>query len=122
MASLGGTNLGDVQSESQSKDANLFQMPIPTQDSSSAFLLDIFGMSRTITLEGIFRGTLAEQDTFIDAIETIAAGNQTGSTFVSSHTATANKTVYVQNFNWTVDSANTNYVTYSLTMIEGASS
>jgi len=97
-------------------------MPIPTADSSSAFLLDLFGMSRNITIVGIFQGTLAQQNTFITDIEGIADGSQTGSTFVSSHTSFANKTVYIQSFSWTVNKANPGYVNYSLTLVEGATS
>jgi len=96
-------------------------MPMPTSDSNSAFLLDIFGVLKTITVDGIFTGTLAEQNTFITNIEGIANGNQSPVSFVSSHTSYAAKNVLVQNFSWTVTKSNPGYVTYSLTLIEGSS-
>jgi len=120
MATLGGTDLGDVQSERQSKNTQLFQMPLPTSDSSAAILLDYFGVVRTISVEGIITGVDATHVTFIDAIETICGGAQTGSTFVSSKTGYANKTVFINTFEWTVNAADVSKINYSLTLIEGA--
>ena len=120
MATLNLKSLGQVQSETQSKDSGLFQFPMPTSDSNEAFLLDLFGVMRTITVDGIFEGTLAEQNTFITDIEGIENGSQSPVSFVSSHTSYAAKNVLVQNFNWTVSKANPGYITYSLTLIEGA--
>lgn len=112
--------MGKIQNESQARDSSLFQRPLPGSDSDAAILLAIFGTLRTLTINGIFSGTLAEQNTFITNMEGIQAGNQTGSTFVSSQTSTANKTVFIQSFNWNFVAGNPNRVIYSLTLIEGA--
>lgn len=120
MATIGGVDLGTVQSERQAKIGQLFQQPIPTQDSDAAILLDIFGMSRSITLSGVLNGTLSDQNTFIQAIESIMNGEQIGSTFVSSQTSTPNKLVFIDSFEWTVEEANSAYISYSITLIEGA--
>lgn len=120
MASIGGVDLQTVTSERQSKRGQLFQQPIPTRDSNFAILLDIFGLSRTITVSGDFIGTLEEQNTFIQAVELIMNGSQSGSTFVSSHTATPNKTVFIDNFEWAVNAAVTEKISYSFTFIEGS--
>ena len=122
MATLNGTDLGDIQTESQTKNGQLFQMPLPTQDSSTAILYDFFGMMRTITITGIITGVDATQVTFIDAMEAIANGAQTGLTFVSSKTGFANKTVYIDTFEWTVNKADVRKLHYTLTLIEGATS
>lgn len=122
MASIGGVDLGDIQSENQTKDSNLFQSPIPTLDSDEALLLDLFGMSRTINIEGIYQGTIAQQATFISNIDNIASGSQSGSTFVSSQTSTPNKTVYIQSWSWTVNAADTSKLNYSMILVEGATS
>ena len=122
MVTLNGTDLGDIQTERQSKNGNLFQMPLPTQDSSTAILYDFFGMMRTITITGIITGVDATQVTFIDAMEAIANGAQTGVTFVSSKTGFANKTVYIDTFEWTVNKADVRKLHYTLTLIEGATS
>ncbi len=120
MASIGGIDLGSVQSERQTKSGQLFQQPIPTQDSDQAILLDIFGMSRNININGIFVGTLSAQNTFIQAIEGIMDGSQSGSVFVSSQTSTPNITsVILDNFEWTVNKADVSKIDYSLTLIQG---
>jgi hypothetical protein len=121
MASIGGTDLGSVTSERQSKVAQLFQQPLPTQNSDKAILLDIFGLRRNITLNGEFVGTLVEQNTFIQAIETIQNGTQEGATFVSSHTSTPNKVVFIDSFEWDVQKGTPTKIGYMLTLIEGAS-
>ena len=76
MATLNSIDLGDIQIETSAKNSSLFNMPLPLSDSSQSILLDLFGVSRTITVDGIFTGTLTEQGTFITAIEAIQAGNQ----------------------------------------------
>ena len=121
MASLAGTNLGDIQSERQSKNGQLFQFPMPGYDSDWANLYDLFGMMRTININGIITGTDSTHLTFINAIEAIADGAQTGSTFISSKTGFANKTVFIDNFEWNVNKADVSKIEYSLSMIEGVS-
>jgi len=127
MASINGNtgggviDLGDIQSENHSKDSNLFNMPIPRNDSTSAVLLDLFGTSRTITVNGIFPGTPAEQQTFIAAIESIISGTQSSSTFVSSLIESpASYNVFIQRFSWDVGKADTGKISYTLTLLEGA--
>lgn len=121
MATIGGTTLPDIQSESQTKSTLLFQMPIPTTDSDAAILLDYFGMTTRITVSGIVTGVDATHVTFINAIDTIMSGSQTGSTFVSSKTGVSNKTVYLERFQWTVNAADVSKISYNIDMIEGAS-
>ena len=106
--------------ESSTKNSSLFNQPLPLSDSDQSILLDLFGVGRTITLDGIFTGTLTEQNTFIEAIESLQGGNQTGYTFVSSHTSVSSKTVFVQNFTWTVNKADVSKINYNLSLMEGA--
>lgn len=120
MASYNSIDLGNVKSERDSKIAQLFQQAIPTQDSSNAILLDIFGMGRTVTIDGELIGTQGEQTTFINAINAIANGTQTGSTFVSSKDGIANKTLFIDGFDWTVIKADVSRISYILTLREGA--
>lgn len=119
MASIAEIDLGDIQSESQNKDASLFQMPLPLSDSNETLLLDLFGMMRTITVEGIITGTNSTHVTFIDNIESIMDGDQSVSVFISSKTGFANKNVYLNNFSWRVEEADVSKINYSLSMIEG---
>ena len=120
MATLDSKDLGKVQLETQSKASNLFNQPLPTSDSDKSILLDLFGINRTITIEGIFSGSLTQQNTFITDIEGIQNGTQIGVTFVSSQTNTSNKTVFVQDFSWNFSAGKPNKVNYFLTLLEGA--
>jgi len=124
MASINGNqgggviDLGIISSENQSKDSGLFQSPLPRRDSPNALLLDVFGTFRTITIQGVKNGTITEQRTFITAIESICNGNQVSSDFVSSIT-TDTKNVFIQTFSWGVVEATTEYIRYTLTLLEG---
>ena len=118
-SSIGGKSLGDVSSESSTKSSNLFQFPMPLSDSDKAVLMDIFGTSRTITIDGRKTGVVADLRTFVTDIETIQNGEQSGSTFVSSWT-NSNKTVLIQDFTHTKVQADENKIGYNLTLIEGS--
>ena len=121
MASIGAIDLGEVQSERQNKNSQLFQMPVPTQDSDEAVLFDLFGMLKTITISGIITGTDATHVSFIENIEGIMNGSQTGSAFESSKTGLSSITVYIDNFEWSVNKADVSKIDYTLTLIQGAS-
>ncbi|KKL69884.1 hypothetical protein LCGC14_2110440 [marine sediment metagenome] len=120
MATLDGNDLGNVQTESQNKDSSLFNQPLPGSDSSTSILLDLFGVTRTINLDGIKSGTAAALNTFITAIEALIGGGQSGVTFVSSLSTFANKTVFVSSFNWDYVKGDPNKISYSLSLTEGA--
>jgi len=118
MATIGGVDLGTVTSETSAKNSNLFNQPLPLSDSDEALLMDLFGTSRTITVEGVKTGAVADLRTFITNIEAIQDGEQSGSTFVSSWT-NANKTVLIQDFTHTKVQADESKVNYTLTLLEG---
>lgn len=120
MATLDGTDLGNVQKETQTKDSSLFNMPLPGSDSSTSILLDLFGVLRTISLDGIKSGSASAINTFITTMEALIAGGQLGVTFVSSLSTFANKTVFVKNFNWDYVKGDPNKISYTLELIEGA--
>ena len=120
MTTLDGTDLGKIQTESQTKDSNLFNFSLPGQDSNTAVLLDLLGTTRTINIDGIFTGSTAVLNTFITDIEALVAGTQTGVTFVSSLTTFANKKVFVNSFIWNFVKGDPNKISYSLQLAEGA--
>ncbi|MCP6727483.1 MAG: hypothetical protein KJI69_05745 [Patescibacteria group bacterium] len=120
MATLDGTNLGNIQTETQNKDSSLFNQPLPGSDSSTSILLDLFGVTRTISIDGIKSGTAAALNTFITVIEALIAGGQSGVTFVSSLSTFANKTVFVKSFNWDYVKGDPNKISYRLELTEGA--
>lgn len=118
MTSIGGADLGSVSSESSTKSSNLFNFPMPLSDSDEAILMDIFGTSRTITLEGIKTGVIADLRTFVNNIEALQNGEQANLTFVSSWT-NSNKEVLIQDFTHTKTKADESEVGYNLTLVEG---
>ena len=120
MASVGGIDLGRIQNESQVKDSGLFTQPLVINDSANTILLDLFGVTRTISIDGIKTGSVAVLNTFITDIEGIENGTQTSSTFVSSLSTFANKTVFIKSFRWNYLAGNPGKITYSLELIEGA--
>lgn len=96
-------------------------MPMPIGDSNEAILLDIFGVFRTIIVNGIFQGTEAQQKTFITNVEALENGNQSSSEFVSSLvTIPTNYKVFIKSFRWSVNKAEPTKIGYTLTMFEGA--
>ena len=123
MASIGGIDLGDIQTERQSKSGQLFQFALPTKDSNLAVLLDYFGVMRKISVSGIITGVDATHVSFIEAIEAIVDGAQgSGEEFVSSKTGIANKNVFIDTFDWNVRKGDVSKIEYSLSLIEGSAS
>lgn len=121
MASLEGTDLGAIQMERQVKDTGLTEMPIPASDSADAFLLDLFGVIRRITIRGIKTGTTSQVETFIEAIETITNGSQSASAFVSSLIASPSSiNVFVRNFAWEYVPGAVGKVAYTLELTQGS--
>ena len=92
---------------------------MPLSDSDEAILMDIFGVSRTITLEGVKTGVVADLRTFVNNIEALQNGQQANLTFVSSWT-NSNKEVLIQDFSHTKLEADESKVAYSLSLIEGS--
>lgn len=82
------TSLGTVVNERITKDAQLFQMPMPMADSTEAIALDLFGVNRTITIDGIFvNGTGGKSvSEFIDELNSLINGTQLTRTYHSDLT------------------------------------
>ncbi len=119
MAQLGGYGLGTVRTERHNKRANLFTQPMPLSDSDETLLMDIFGVTRTITIEGTYTGSLSAIRTFILNIESIHNGSQSGSTFSSDLTGN-DYTVAIDSFDFSWQQGETVSLSYSLTLKEGS--
>ena len=117
MATLAGTDLGIVTRESRTKDAQLFQQPMPVSDSTQAIILDLFGCVGTIEIEGKFTSNLS---TAISFLEGLANGSQSRIVYASDlFSRTFN--VYVQNVNYeTSEGSGQTVVTYHISLIEGS--
>ena len=119
MTSIGGVDLGEVTTESSNLNANLFVQALPLSAEDETLLLDLFGTSRTINVSGQKTGTVAELRTFIENIEALINGDQSGMTFVSSWT-NDNKTVLIADFTHDKTEADENRVKYTITLIQGS--
>jgi hypothetical protein len=116
----GLSSLGTVTSEDSTKDAQLFQMPMPMADSTSAIMLDLFGVARTINIKGIFTGTTSEIETFIGQLDALVNGTQSNKTYHSDK-SNANYIVLIQSARWTSEEGAPTKVDYDISMIEGTS-
>lgn len=122
--SLGSLQLGTVTKERPDTDAQLFEQPLPRTNAAGTILIDLFGVVKIITLEGVFvagtGGLTIKQfvDQFIDNSTGKIKGNQTSTTYTSD-TMTSPVEVIVKSFNYTYDAGDPNKVNYVLVLQEG---
>jgi hypothetical protein len=117
MATINGFDLGIVKTERSSKDCNLFFSQMPKQDSDKAYLLDIMGTGRTITITGEFVGEKETIISNVENIEGIADGKQVGGDYNGE--IISGKNVYIQTFEWDYVEGDPQRVKYNLTLLEG---
>ena len=126
MATLNGIDLGNVQTISRSKSANL--LPIGSGDTQVVF--DLIGNTKVLTATGTFTGTTAEVKTFTASIRELIDGFQTSNVaFVSAEEQNYDSgsgtysdiDVKVNTFDHRWDGVPSNRISYTLTMIEADS-
>jgi hypothetical protein len=117
----GMTTLGTVTKCVTTKDSGLFEQALPASDSSEQILIDLFGCTRKISLEGTFvsgqGGKTVTQ--FIEELNALQTGNQATSTFVSGQNGVPYN-VYIVSVEYSDDEANPNSVDYRIEMSEGS--
>jgi hypothetical protein len=75
---LASQSLGNVETISYDKDPNIILLSFPGSDSSAAEVYDLMGVTKTITINGVFTGSnVAAVKALVDAIDTLCDGNQT---------------------------------------------
>lgn len=119
---LDGLNsLGIVTKETQEKSCNLFYMPMPGSDSSSAILIDLFGSSRDITIEGVYPSsdTTYSIANFIIALDALVNGSQTIQHFTSGKSGVQYH-VLIDSVSWEAEEGNVSAVKYTIRMKEGS--
>lgn len=120
--SLGAIDLGTVTNEEVTKDCQLFQFPMPRNDSNELIGLDLFGVQKTITLSGVKTGTTAELITFVSQLQGAANGVQTTLNYVSDlHGTVTPLKVLIQSVRWKYEAGSPSKVEYDLTLMEAAS-
>lgn len=117
------TNLGTVRSETRSKDAQLFQQPMPGQDSSNALVLDVFGVTGEIKIKGDYTSDEGSISTFIAFLNGLVGGSQKQKHYVSDkwNPIVGYYGVYIQDVNISAEEAGVNKVNYEISMIEAQS-
>jgi hypothetical protein len=91
---------------------------MPYSDSASAFLIDLMGTSRTITINGEFVGDKSTLQGAIGNIEAIQNGQQSTVSYAGE---IITKNVQIQSFNWDYKEGDPMRIAYTLVMLEGAS-
>lgn len=114
----GLTSMGKVIKEAIIKDAQLFQMPMPGSDASSAILADLFGAQLIITITGIFTSADGTITTFIDELEALIDGTQTSVTFHSDKSGN-DYVGLIQNARWDDEPGAVGKLNYEISMIVG---
>lgn len=116
---LGGQTLYNIQSETSTKDANLFTMNIPGMDSDSTFSLDIMGASRSIVVEGICLSTDMTISSFISWLDGLVSAEQTAISYASDTSGTSYY-VLIDTVSWSRGPGEPNSITYRITMTQSS--
>ena len=116
----GIADLGTVKSESFNKDANLFKIPMPREDSDEAIVFDLFGPEATLRIEGVFTGTNAQVLTFIASLQGLINGAQDTNVDYLSDTGMPAFSGRVLSVNWSRDEGSISMVSYTIAIMECA--
>jgi|TARA_R100001530_G_scaffold111656_1_gene78804 hypothetical protein len=76
---LNGIGLGKLQGISNELNGNIIPLPMPGDDSSGTETFDMLGVTRTISLSGVFVGTTAQIITAVNNLEALINGDQSAS-------------------------------------------
>ena len=115
---LTAVGVGTIISEDSTKDAQLFQTPIPASDSDAAILLDLFGVVRTINIKGVYTAADGTISTFVQALDALVSGSQVAQTFTSDKSGTT-YTGYVTTVTWSSEEGGVSKVDYNINLVEG---
>lgn len=120
MATLNGQNLGTIRDEAHSKNAQLFQQPMPQTPSTDAVVLDLFGASRNIVIQGVWSISNGTISTFISWLDGLVNGTQARVDYVSDKTGVTYH-VFVDSTRWSARAGDINEIEYEIQMIEAGS-
>ena len=76
---LNSIGLGKLQGISNELNGNIIPLPMPGDDSSGTETFDMLGVTRTISLSGVFVGTTAQIITAVNNLEALINGDQSAS-------------------------------------------
>lgn len=122
MATIDGTDLGELQIEKIRKDSGVVPMPLPDSDSSETVLMPVTGPVTFITISGKKGGSFADAQTFIGHLDDwITEGGQVSQpnvTFVGDLNP-GPFSVRVIAGGWDTNADEPNMVFYNLEMVQG---
>ena len=111
--------LVNIEEEDVRKDANLFAQALPRSDSSAAIVMDLFGVTRTIRLRGVFVGGTAGKTVkqFVVELDALVSGTQTVKEY-HSDTSDVTYYVFVDSVNWRYSHGGPLSVVYEISLVE----
>lgn len=119
MATLNGVDIGHVQTEDQTKSANLDEFPIPLENSNKTQAWDYAGVVRTIRINGKYAAAaIATLRTFVTNMEGIINGDQSTPVTYASDFTGGNFDVKMKSFRWTYDEGIPLAITYTIELVE----
>jgi hypothetical protein len=116
--------LGTVTRERVVTDSQLFEQPMPGGSAKEMILIDIFGVVKTIELEGTFvtgqgsKTIKTFNDQFIDDTSGKIIGKQTRGTYASD-TFTNSIYVLIKNYSYEYEEGSPTIIKYKLSLIQG---
>ena len=117
---LNGIALNKLQRIGNELNGNIIPIPMPGGDSSETETFDMLGVTRIISLSGVFVGTTSEIKTKITNIEAIVDGDQESSVnLVTDELGTISVKVASIATNWSVEGIS-NRCEYRIMCIQGA--
>ena len=121
---LNGQNLGNIQGEDSQKSSQLFQMPMPGNDSTQAYLQDLFGVIRTISLKGVWaagdtQGSINSIASFITFLDGLVNGVQSSIVYHSGKSGQSYN-VLVDSVRWSSQEGDLNKLDWEINLIEGS--
>jgi hypothetical protein len=116
---LNSVALGKVESINSIKSANIVPINLAGTDSDGTFVMDLFGVTRIITINGVYTGsTTSAVKSQVDAIDALIDGQQSVVAFVSDETGTINCMINSHDVTWENPS---NRARYTIQLVEGSS-
>ena len=116
-ATLNGSSLGNVETISWTKDANLITIPFPEGDSAATETYDLLGVTKVMTINGTFTGETATVKAAIDVISALIDGDQSTSiNLITDEVGTIAVKIASFDITWEIPS---NRATTELKLIEG---
>ena len=111
-------SLGSVINEDIQLVRRVPKFSVPGTSSATTFTVGFLGVTRILSIQGLFKGTVAEQDTFVtDVEEWVNGGNVEGRTYTDSLGNTYNVRCF--DFLRVKDNRVGGRLLYTMVMIEG---